>query len=41
MTRTANNIFATAAALLLTVVTFQQTVTVPAQAAPIATAQLA
>ena len=41
MTRTANNIIAIAAALLLTVVTFQQTVTVPAHAAPVATAQLA
>lgn len=35
MTRTADNIFAVAAALLLTVVTFQQTVSVPVQAAPV------
>lgn len=41
MTRTTNNIFAIAAALLLTVVTFHQAVSVPAAPAPVATAQLA
>lgn len=41
MTRTSSNIFAVAAALLLTVVTFQQTVSVPVAPSVIPAAQLA
>lgn len=41
MTRTPNNFFAIAAALLLTVVTFHQAVTVPPATAQFAAAQLA
>jgi hypothetical protein len=41
MTHTSNNIFAIAAALLLTVVTFNQAVSVPPPASPLASAVLA
>ncbi|MCT2557575.1 hypothetical protein N0B51_01130 [Tsuneonella sp. YG55] len=41
MTRTASNLMAIVAAVVLTVVTFQQTVVVPGSPAPIAAAQLA
>lgn len=41
MTRYSNHIVAIAAALLLTLVTFQQAVSVPSAPAPVGTVQLA
>lgn len=41
MTRTSANLFAAVAAIVLTAVTFQQTVSMPVEAAPVVTSLLA